>query len=530
MSDKGVPLTANDVAAYPRRRAIITLSVLSFAVFEGALDQTFVLTVMPSIMQSLFIPYTRLDDAGWIVTGYLLGYTVAMPLFGRLADVRGRRIMYVAALLLISVGSALCVVAHRLDLFILSRVIMAAGGGALIPIAMAAGSDLFPARRRALVLGIVEGSAQAGTVLGPIYGVALAQLWSWRLIFLVNIPICLGLAAFSTHLLPARPRHLEGEDEPAPKPPATGKRSRDLLGRLRAARVDYLGAALLALALAGLTIGLAGGGESDGSAIRWPWLAVCVAALAAFVLHERRQERPLIRLDFFRKLPFTAAVTASLFVGGALIIGMLEVPLYAYSLLGLSEIQGGLLLIRLTLMIPVGAVVGGWLADLAGYRIPAVLGFITTSTGFVLISLWPADPSGLLMSRDLMVTGFGFGLVIPAIGATVITSVGPRWMATGAALVTVARTIGMVIGLSALSSWGMRQFRDLTSELRLPLQTGDMTDAEYEALVDAYRTTLEAALRNLYSDFFLIAGVVAGLGLVCAVFFYRRRQRPTAAS
>lgn len=539
--------TTGSDAPYSRRRAVLALAALSFAVFEAALDQTFVLTVMPSIMASLRIPYTRLDDAGWIVTGYLLGYTVAMPLFGRLADVRGRRLMYAVALVIVSLGSALCVVAPRLDLFIASRVIMAAGGGALIPIAMAAGADLFPVRRRALVLGVVEASAQGGAVLGPIYGVALAQLWNWRLIFLVNIPICLFLAVFSTRLLPARARFVEGEDEPAeapalprgarssgaggPEERTASGRGREAWARLRSREVDYLGAILFALVLAGLTIGLSGSGELDENPVNWAWLAVGGAALLAFVLHERRTQQPLIRFDFFRHPPFTAANVASLLVGGALIIALVEVPLYAYSLLGLTEIEGGLLLIRLTLMIPVGAVLGGWLADLVGYRPTAVLGFAIACIGFILISLWPPEPGGVLLTRDLMITGFGFGLVIPPIGATVIASVGPRWMATGAALVTVTRTIGMIFGLATLSSWGVRRFNQMTADLLLPLRTPDMTDAEYQALLDAYTGVIEASLRTIYRDFFVMAAIIIGVAVLPALFFrLRRREGPARFS
>ena len=117
---------------------------LCAAVFVAALDQTMVLTVMPSIMRSLYIDVRNLNDAGWIITGYLLGYTVAMPLFGRLADVWGRRPMAIVALVLFLVGSAFCVFLARLDLFVAARVVQAAGGGALVPIAMAAAADMFP--------------------------------------------------------------------------------------------------------------------------------------------------------------------------------------------------------------------------------------------------------------------------------------------------------------------------------------------------------------------------------------------------
>lgn len=478
------------------------MAVLSSAVFLAALDQTMVVTVLPAIMRSLFIPYTRLDDAAWIVTGYLLGYTVAMPLFGRLADVRGRRLMFCFALAVFAVGSVLCVLARGLELLVAARVIQAAGGGALVPVAMVVAADLLPGRR-AFALGIVGAAAEAGGVLGPLYGATLSQLWGWRTIFLVNVPLSLALIGATLALLPREHRD-RTETRPA---------------------IDYLGAVLMAASLAALTIGLAGDTQAGQVAVRPAWLAVCVVAFALFLWTETRAKDPLVRLGLFRKLPFSAANLANLAVGVALIIAMVEIPLYAYSILGTSEIEGGLLLMRLTIMIPLGALIGGWIADRVGYQITGVLGFVLAGVGFLLISFWPDRPSALVMTRDLMITGLGFGVVIAPIGATVIASAGQQWMTTGSALVTVMRMVGMTIGLSALSSWGLRRFNGLMADTTLPLKTGGMTQEQYDALVAAYQSTLNDALHAVYSEFFLIAGVVALAAVVPALLFHRGKPR-----
>jgi len=514
------------VAAVPPRRAILAMTALCAAVFVAALDQTMVLTVMPSIMRTLYIDVRNINDAGWIITGYLLGYTVAMPLFGRLADVRGRRVMALVALLIFLVGSAFCVFLSRLDLFVAARVVQSAGGGALVPIAMAAAADMFPASRRALVLGIIGGAAEAGGVLGPIYGAALAGVWSWRLIFLVNVPLCLFLMVVCWRLM-LPDRRLR---EAAPSSLESGPKER--VPWWRRGRVDYLGAAFMALALAGITIGLGTGTQTvdttstaSASPVSWPWLVLSAAAFAAFILYERRHTQPLIRLDFFKRAAFAAANFANILVGAALIIGMVEIPLYAYTLFGMSEIEGGLLLIRLTLMIPVGAVIGGWLADLLGYRVTAVAGFLIAAAGYFLVSRWPLDPTGWLMTRDLVISGLGFGLVIGPIGASVISSSGPRWMATGSALVTVSRMVGMVVGLSALSSWGVRRFNSLAAGITTPVvRPSGLTDAEWQASIDAAELATREALHTVFSEFFLIAAIVIGLAVIPAVLFYRRQR------
>lgn len=491
-----------------RARALAILAV-SAGVFVSALDQTMVVTVLPSILQGLRVPLTRLDSAAWIITGYLLGYTVAMPLFGRLADARGRRSMYMAALAIFVAGSTACAFAGSLSVLVGGRVVQAAGGGALVPIGMAVAADLFEPQRRGLALGIIGAAAEAGGVLGPLYGAALTHLGGWELIFLVNIPLglVLGTGAWLTLAGPIGGRGGLGQ---------TGS------------SVDYLGAALLAAALTSLTVGLGGNSQVGSAAIKPWWLAATGVALLLFVLWERRCPSPLLSLDFFRRRAFAAASLANLAVGVALIVGMVEIPLFAYSLLGKSEVQGGLLLMRLTVMIPLGAVIGGWLADRITYALTAALGFLMTGAAYTLIARWPVVPGELLMTRDLMMAGLGFGLVIAPISAAVIHSVGNRFAATGAAFVTVTRMVGMTVGLSALSSWGLRRFNALIAATPLPLRTAEMTDAEYAAQNTAYQDTITSALRSLYADYFLVAAGIAVLAILAAAFLGRSGGRSSA--
>jgi EmrB/QacA subfamily drug resistance transporter len=494
-----------------RRRAGPALAVVSAGVFLAALDQTMVVTVLPAILRDLHIPFTRLNDAAWIVTGYLLGYTVAMPLFGRIADLRGRRLMYVVSLGIFMLGSGLSLLAAGLGSLVAARIVQAAGGGALVPIAMAVGGDVFPPEKRAFTLGIIGAAAEAGGVLGPLYGAGLTQLWGWRSIFLINIPLGLILVVLCWLVLP-RPQ----EETSYLQPDDQGSKA-------SARRVDYLGAILMAAALTSLAIGLGGNTQTGTAAVKPLWLAGSGVAFLTFILWETRAAHPLVQLKFFRRLPFTAANLANLLVGGALIVAMVEIPLYAYSLLNSTEVQGGLLLMRLTVMIPVGALLGGWLADRVGYRFTAIAGFLAATAGFVLLAQWSPHTSQLAMTRDLLLTGLGFGLVIAPVGATVIASVGPRWMATGSALVTVMRMVGMMVGLSALSSWAIRRFNGLMSGTSIPLRTGGMTQEAYDSLVKSYDAVLNAALRTVYSEFFWIAGGLMLVAVVPAVFFYRGR-------
>jgi MFS family permease len=368
------------------RSTNLALAVVAAGVFVAALDQTMVVTVLPSILRDLHIPFTRLDDAAWIVTGYLLGYTVAMPLFGRMADVHGRRLMYLVALAIFAGGSVLCLLAGGLQSLVAARIIQAAGGGAVVPIAMALSADLLPTRRLAFAVGLIGAAGEAGGVLGPLYGATLAHLWGWRSIFLVNVPLALVLAAACWWALPRETRRPRGADSrDGARCDADPAVDEDILGaepgdRPRE-RVDYLGAALLAAALAGLTIGLGSNTQTGSVPVRPWWLVAGAAAFAGFIVWELRARQPLVRLSLFRERSFAAANVANLAVGAALIIGMVEIPLYAYSLLGMNEISGGLLLLRMTVMIPVGALVGGAVAGRLGYRATGVAGFALIAGG-----------------------------------------------------------------------------------------------------------------------------------------------------
>jgi MFS family permease len=511
---------------------------LCAAVFVAALDQTMVYTLMKDLMSALGIVVPQhIGDAAWIITGYLLGYTVAMPLFGRLADVKGRRSMAIVALALFLIGSALCVFLRRLDLFVVGRVIQAAGGGALVPIAMAAAADMFPLRRRALVLGIVGGAAEAGGVLGPLYGVALAALWYWPLIFIVNIPLSIVLMIACWRWLrgdlmypeislePGSATDVPGTDDPALAQTETKTRW------WQRGRVDYAGAALMALTLVGVTVGLGTGsqlvgveGAGNTPPVNWPWLVVAAVALVGFVLYERVHSNPLVRLDFFKKPPFAAANIAFFLVGVALIIGMAGISLYAQTLFGLTEFGAGLLLVQLTLPIPIGAVLGGWLADMIGCKITAVMGFLAAAAGYFLVSRWPLDPGFWTRLVALAIAGLGFGLVIGPIGTSATAPVGPKWMATGSALVTVSRMVGMAVGLSAISSWGVRRVSSLAaSSTATVTRTPSMNEFDYQGALS--QAKLLDALHGVFSEFFLIAAVVIVLGVLPSLFFYNHRGR-----
>ena len=181
----------------------VVLGVLCLAVFSTALDQTVVVTALPRVMMDLEIPVTDLDRASWIMTGYLISYTVAMPLAGRLSDVHGRVRMFQAALLVFAVGSAFVALAPNFNWIVPARVIQAMGGGATVPIGLAMAVAAVSMEKRGLAIGLVAASAEAGSVVGPIYGGAVVEWIGWRWIFWLDVPQSLILIALLA-ILPNR--------------------------------------------------------------------------------------------------------------------------------------------------------------------------------------------------------------------------------------------------------------------------------------------------------------------------------------
>ena len=256
-------------------RRTLSLAAAVAAVFLGALDQTVIVTVLPAVVVDLEIPFDRIDQAAWIVSGYLLGYTVSLPLMGRFSDLRGRRLSFTLALLAFALGSAGCAVAGSLSFLVAARVLQAAGGGALLPVAIAAVGERYPNRRRVLVIGLVGAVAEAGGVLGPLYGAAIVAWLTWRWIFWLNIPLSLLLLGGI----------MVGPTEATRAP----------------GKIDRAGAGLIALGLGSLIVGLSHGAVTIGGVdVRLALVILALIAVGGFAWYELRIGDPLLDLRLLR--------------------------------------------------------------------------------------------------------------------------------------------------------------------------------------------------------------------------------------
>lgn len=492
----------------------LILAVVAYGVFVAADDLTVVSTMLRQIVFDLEIPLPEgLSDAAWIVNSYLIAYVVVMPFVGKLSDILGRRAVYISAFTLFLIGSIWIPLAPNLTLFLVGRVITALGGGAMVPVAMAVIGDVYEPMKRAGAMGILGTIDTAGWIWGPLYGALLVRYLSWEWQFYLNIPLSVvGIAAAYFVL----------RDLPIPS---------------RRPVIDWRGVVALSLALIALNVALLGSGDVSAAGgfaalpteqttdYSVPLYILAFVAFAAFVWLERRSHAPLIDLNLFRKRNFSAAVLINFLIGFTLIIAMVNVPLVVNLLqfdLEQAALDSGRLLSALTVAMAIMAYVGGQLTERYSYRPTVLLGLLACVTGFALMGLtWQVDTPYLQMAWQLAILGSGFGLVISPIGTAVVNTAGDDERGVASSLVIVLRLIGMSVGLSALTAWGLERFNALRTQIELP--DLPFTDPVYQqAIVDGLTQTTVHVL----AETFVISAAVA----LIAIFISLRLRHDSEQS
>jgi MFS family permease len=486
----------------------------------AALDAYAVVTLLPQMLDSVDLPIDRIEAAAPIVTGFLSGYVVAMPLLGAFSDARGRLPAFAAGLGVFGLGSIVTALAPSLGWLVVGRVLQGLGGGALVPLSLALAADLYPAGGRGLAVGVVSAVQEAGSVLGPIYGATLASgLGGWRPVFWLNLPI--GGAILAGLWLTMR-----GDQPASPSEPGRGAGGwRD---------VEWAGALLLGLGLGLAVLALypddPGSRAVNANAI--PFAVAGIVALAAFGWRQAHQLRPLVAPELLRRRAFGGSLAANLLTGGALMVALVDVPILARGVFNLDTLTSGLVLSRFLLGVPVGAVLGGWLAGVAGQRAAATLGLLLAGAAFVLMSGWNVhalDGAGVAASLELAACGLGFGIVIAPLSTAVLDQAEGRQYGLASSLVVLARTVGMVLSLSALTAFGLARLQVILAargcDAVATASGGTLRDR-----LTAYGACVRGALLQEYREIFLVAaGLCALAAVVTLLTLPSRTRRPAPA-
>lgn len=372
---------------HPRRYVIF--GIVSLALLMASVDQTIVSTALASLQREL---KTGVQWGGWVITIYALGQVLIMPVAGRLSDAYGRRTIFLVAAVVFTAASLLCGISANIDMLIAMRFVQAIGGGAFLPAATGLVADHF-GRGRDRAIGMFSSIFPIGGVLGPILGGLILSLGSWRIIFLVNVPIGIALVILGALFFP---------------PGARGTPS----------RLDVVGVVLLGTLLAAAMLGVAvlGTSGSGGAILMFAvFETIAAAALALFLRHIRRASDAFISIDLFVGDGF-GTMNALNFLFGACMLGLSALlPVYAQEKYGIPVFgAGALLTVRAVGMIIIAGV-ATLLLRRTGYRTPMIVGSALIAAGLGLIALAPADSSAFFwLSVGACVTGLGMGLTLPA--------------------------------------------------------------------------------------------------------------------
>jgi MFS family permease len=464
-----------------RRSAAVLLAVFGAGVFLAGLELMITAVALPAIVADL-ADWTQLRKASWIVQGYLLVYVVTMPLAGRLSDLWGTRRLFLGAITVFVIGSALAGRAQTLDELIAARLIQAVGGGALVPVGTAAASHLFTGHGRPRALGVVGALTFLGMAAGPSLGavileavhvepalaafgmsegpVAAALAPAWRWVFYINVPV--GFVALAIGWAASH-----GWDTPR-----------------RPGPVDVLGGIAFSIALAAGLIGitLIGTGSNDLGIAPTTLLAVlfllAVAGTAVTIIWGLRRDDPYLDPRLFRNVVFSSAVIVSLLTGYAFATAIIGGAVFVDRVLyGGPELQR-LALGALAAATAIGALVSGFAVRVLSLRIVTLVGLAASAIAMVLMSRWVAGTSIRDVSLVLALFGLGFGLTVTPRSTAAVEAVGRRAFGAASATVTVARMIGMAIGLAVLTAYGSTTIERLYDQIYA-------TDVAYQQFIPA---------------------------------------------
>jgi MFS family permease len=562
------------------------VALATLAVLVTAADTYVVVLALPDILTGVGVGLDELQRATPIVGGFLLGYTATLPLLGRLADLRGRTPVLVGCLLLFAFGSLLTATADSLGPAVLGRGLQGIGAGGLVPATLALVADRWPPERRAMPLGVVGAVQEAGAVLGPLAGAAVLAVGDWRAIFWLNLLLGLGLAAGAVVTGRVRGPDVVGLAlavvtavalglqlaEPValaedvvlgllyvPVVPALELSTPLALGSLvagaglvlrslsapegavlplrglsrLAGEVDVVGSVLGVVALGSLVWAFAAADPATQVVAHGPvLLPLALVAAIAFVVHERRSSAPVLPLRALRPTGAWGALLVNLLVGVALVAALVDIPLFARSTTTPGDQLGAaLVLLRLLVAVPVGAVAGGWLCRTLAPRLVAAGGMALTAGAFVVMTTWDARSlDGVASTAVLLAAGLGFGLAIAPVNAVLLGVTSADVHGSASALAVVARTVGMLCGLSLLTAVALRRFTAEIDAIGTPFELCPDTPADC-AVHDA---ATEAAVLTQLHTVFAGAAIAAALAAVAALLLLReagdRRVRTAARS
>jgi EmrB/QacA subfamily drug resistance transporter len=460
----------------------LTVVALMLGLFMGAMEMTVVSTAMPTVIADL----GGIEHYGWVFTAYMLATTVMVPIWGKLADVYGRKPIMVLGTTIFLVGSILSGQAHTMTWLIVFRALQGLGAGAMQPIALTIVGDIFDLKERAKMQGAFGAVWGVAGMIGPLLGGLIVHALSWRWVFYVNVPF--GLASMALLVM-----NLHENVE-----------------RRTTHRFDVLGAVLLSAAI---VVPLLAGGV----------LGVLVGAvcLALFVWAEQRSSEPMLPISLLSRPLIAASSCAGFLIGGAMLCAVTFVPLFAQGVLGSTPTQAGAAIAPMAIGWPIASAISGRLLPRFGFRLMVRIGCAVAcvATAFLSFLVHPHTSLGLVrVAMALFGVGLGFANTALVIGVQTSVSWQERGVATASTM--FFRTIGGALAIGLFGRMLTNQlvasggFDEKTANLLLSPERSHLLDA---SVIQGLAGTLNQAL---HSVFLAIVGLTAA-AVVTSIFFPR---------
>lgn len=502
-------VTVDGPQPVPHRQVMMVFLGLMLALMLAALDSTIVSTALPTIVGEL----GGLDRLSWVVTAYLLAQTIVTPVYGKLGDLYGRKVVLQVAILIFLAGSILCGVSQSMAQLILFRFLQGLGGGGLMVTTQATVGDVVTPRERGKYQGIFGAVFGVASVIGPLIGGYFTRHWTWRWIFYINLPIGLFALVVLAVTLPSRSL------------------------KVRHA-IDYLGSILFATFLCCIIL------LSDLGGTEYPWTSpvilglagVILASLVSFLIVERTAVEPVLPLRLFLNRSFCICSILGMVVGFSLWGSVTYLPVYLQVVRGASPITSGMQLLPLMGGVLTMSVVSGQVISRTGrYKFFPILGMAMMTSGIALISQMPDDTSVLVNSLYFLWVGLGLGMVMQVLVIAIQNAVDYRDLGVATSGAILFRLMGGSVGTAILGTIFTSQLhghlnRLLPPEVAASSEIARISPSTLQTLPEVTREIYVQAFADAFSTVFVVGACVAGCGFLLAWLLPEKPLRMTIAA